>query len=106
VVVTRSMLDASRFDAVGARIVRDSDAALLRDAALVIVDVRHAPAGWEQVLESAHRPWVALISHVDDAAREGALQLGARRVVTRSWLLGGDVAARIAELLASQVEQP
>lgn len=101
--LTRDLLGASRLDSV--RIARSSTSLVDGDLDLVIVDVRAAPEGWRSAVAGLSCPWVAVVSHVDDAGRDEALALGARRVVTRSWLFGArDVGARLERLLVTDTK--
>lgn len=106
VVLTRDLLGASHLGSarVPVRVTRSTSALTDGDVDLVIVDQRAAPEGWRSAVAGLSCPWVAVVSHVDDAGRDEALSLGARRVVTRSWLFGaGDPSARLERLLAGSV---
>jgi hypothetical protein len=99
VLATRSLMDASRLGGLVST-VRSLDDPAARGARLLIVDGGLLASAEGERVSTLGVPWVALVSHADEALRERARALGARRVVARSWLLGAsDPAARIARLL-------
>ncbi len=101
VLLTTSLIDRSRIGGAAEVVHRLSAAEVVR-ALIAIVDLEHPPRGWEEALAASGVTWVAVVPHVDDAARRRAMEQGAARVVTRRWLFGApDPRVRIAELSAA-----